>query len=218
LYLGINLKRYEDGGGSKKLQKYRDEYRAMMFDADSSNVNEVQRFIDYYGKYDPDNLMDDARLRLLQVKKNSELADYRKQFNAARSSADFIGFISLYGKNDPDGLVSQARAKLKIAEANESKQWQQWQLEEQERQRRQEAQRKEEAAKQAKLEAWRKSIKVGDDTFCGPVIEVRQPMVRISIKVPLAGYPSEAWLKSSELYPDWMAGCRNVNGQIRPMF
>lgn len=69
------------------------------------------------------------------------------------------------------------------------------------------------AAEQKKLTAFRKSLKIGDDTFCGPVIEVRYPMIKIAVSAQLPGYTSEAWLKASEVYPA-QYGCRNENGRL----
>jgi len=65
--------------------------------------------------------------------------------------------------------------------------------------------------------AWSENIKPGDDTFCGPIIEVNGPMIKIAIRVQLPGYPSEAWLKRTELYPPSVT-CRNINGNLHPVF
>lgn len=67
----------------------------------------------------------------------------------------------------------------------------------------------------AQLNKWRKSLRIGDDTFCGPVIEVRQPMIKIALNAQLPGYGNEAWLKMSEIFPA-SAGCRNYNGHLSP--
>lgn len=79
-----------------------------------------------------------------------------------------------------------------------------------------------EATKQRELieksrAAWSKNIELGDDTFCGPVIQVNGPMIKIAIRVQLPGYPSEAWLKRTELYPPSVT-CRNINGNLHPVF
>lgn len=68
-------------------------------------------------------------------------------------------------------------------------------------------------AEAKKVLAWRKTLQVGSDTFCGPVIEVRHPMVKIFISVQLQGFGNEAWLKSSDIFPPEY-GCRNVNGRL----
>ncbi len=70
-----------------------------------------------------------------------------------------------------------------------------------------------EAARQNKF---RKALKIGDDTFCGPVIETRQPMIKIAVNAQLQGFASEAWLRSSQVFtPEY--GCRNVNGRLSPI-
>lgn len=66
-----------------------------------------------------------------------------------------------------------------------------------------------------RLSKFRKNLKLGDDTFCGPVIDMRGPMVKVAVNAPLQGYASEIWLKSSEIYsPEY--GCSNRNGRISP--
>ncbi|PKB24405.1 hypothetical protein [Janthinobacterium sp. 64] len=76
----------------------------------------------------------------------------------------------------------------------------------------QEAERQRQAEAK-KVLAWRKTLQVGSDTFCGPVIEIRHPMVKIFISVQLQGFGNEAWLKSSDIFPPEY-GCRNVNGRL----
>lgn len=68
---------------------------------------------------------------------------------------------------------------------------------------------------QKELVQWRSKVKAGDDTFCGPVIEVKWPMIRIALRVQLSGYGNDAWLKAAEVYPP-SYGCRNVNGRLTP--
>lgn len=63
---------------------------------------------------------------------------------------------------------------------------------------------------------FRKTLKIGTDTFCGPVIELRRPMVKIAVNVQLQGFGTEAWLKESQIYPAY-CGCRNINGQLSPL-
>jgi len=60
---------------------------------------------------------------------------------------------------------------------------------------------------------WRRTLAVGSSTFCGAVIELRGPMVKIAVNTLLPGYPSEQWLKIDEVYPAHL-GCRNRNGVL----
>lgn len=68
----------------------------------------------------------------------------------------------------------------------------------------------------AALAAWRKSLKVGDDTFCGPVIEIRGPMFKLALNAQVPGFSSEPWLKFDQIFPP-AAGCRNVQGHLSPL-
>ena len=66
---------------------------------------------------------------------------------------------------------------------------------------------------QQRLAQWRKKLQIGDDTHCGPIIEVRRPMFKLALNAQIKGFSSESWLKESELFtPDY--GCRNVNGRL----
>jgi len=71
------------------------------------------------------------------------------------------------------------------------------------------------AKEEARLIAWRKTLSIGSDTFCGPVIELRSPMVKIAVNAQLAGFGSEAWLKAPQVFPPEY-GCLNTNGRLAP--
>lgn len=63
-----------------------------------------------------------------------------------------------------------------------------------------------------KLAAFRKSLREGDDTNCGPVIELKGRLVKVAFAV--ANYGNEHWIKREQvLSPDY--GCRFVNGQYQ---
>ncbi len=76
-----------------------------------------------------------------------------------------------------------------------------------------EAQRQ--AREAAMLAEFRRSLKVGDSTFCGYVIESRPPMIRLALNTLLPGYPSEVWVRVTEVFPPTY-GCLNRNGRISP--
>jgi len=66
------------------------------------------------------------------------------------------------------------------------------------------------------VEDWRRQVKEGEDTFCGPVIEMKGNMLRLALNAPLQGYSNEIWVKKSDAYPPEF-GCRNVNGRVSPL-
>jgi len=76
-----------------------------------------------------------------------------------------------------------------------------------------ERQRQVEQAKERKrLADFRKSLREGDDTNCGPVIEAKGKLVKVSFAI--ANYGNEHWVKREQiLSPDY--GCRFVNGQYQ---
>ncbi len=179
---------------------YREEFERAI------SVVALRRFIEKYRDRDPDNFVLVAMARVQHLENEEALQKlqvYRDKFAQAKLSREIRAFIQLYESNDPDGLVPRAMQHLKEAE----------------RQERIAAQVEAErlARESAELAKWRAGLKSGDDTFCGPVIEVKQPMVRIALKVQLPGYAGEQWLKGSEVFPQ-QAGCSNTNGRLAPAY
>ncbi len=66
-------------------------------------------------------------------------------------------------------------------------------------------------AKAAEWTAWRKTIAIGSETNCGPIIAMRGPMIEIGVPAQLrgAGDPAQIWLKREQLYP---AGALDYGG------
>jgi Protein of unknown function (DUF1566) len=73
---------------------------------------------------------------------------------------------------------------------------------------------REQVQERKKLAAFRKSLRDGDDTNCGPVIEVKGKLVKVAFAV--ANYGNEHWVKREQiLSPDY--DCRFVNGQYQSL-
>lgn len=116
--------------------------------------------------------------------------------------------------DDPDNLMPQALQKRSVFEKAEAKE-----------NARLEAERKREEAKLAKeesirmaaerrqLDSFRKSLKEGDETNCGPVIQTKNKLVQISFAV--ANYGNEHWIRRDMIFPSGY-GCRFINGQYQP--
>lgn len=121
---------------------------------------------------------------------------------------------TLWSEVDFDSLAEKAMAKYKIAKEKEDR-------EAAERKRAQEAvtaKLRAEAEAQAQVEetrikAWRRTLKIGDDTFCGPIIEVRFPMIKLALNAQIQGFTSEPWLKVNDTFPPEY-GCLNRNGKL----
>ncbi|UYM16267.1 hypothetical protein [Endozoicomonas euniceicola] len=141
--------------------------------------------------------------------KSDAVAKYSKKqksdFNLSVTSYQIGKFIEKYESLDQLSLIPKAKVKLKKALADEEKR--RVIAAEKERLKRQK--------EQEQLARWRASVKSGDDTFCGPIIEVNQSMIKIAVRAQLQGYGNEAWLKRSELYPS-SKGCLNQNGRLYP--
>lgn len=83
---------------------------------------------------------------------------------------------------------------------------------------RDEAQLKLQQQREVKTREFRSKLAIGSDTFCGPVIAIRHPMVQIAVNAPLPGFSAEPWLKLEDVYPADIAGCKNSNGRLTPSF
>jgi len=193
-----------------KLTNYREEFER------SKTAEQYRLFIEKYRDADPDGLVAMAESKSIElegVEKARQLEEYRRHYAVAKSSHDLQAFIQRYESNDPDNLIPKARQGLKAAEREEMRLAQEADARAK-KQAAAEAERKQRAA--AALASWRGKLRIGDDTFCGPVIELRQPMIKIAIRAQLPGYASETWLKAGEVFPpDY--GCENVNGRLRPV-
>lgn len=199
----------QQSGLAEMIQEDRLRHHRATF-ASANIIPKLQTWIrTYKGIYDPEGLVAQAELRLAALlqeqdaqKQQQKLAAYRSNFQRIRTAEEIRTFITKYSDDDPDKLIPEARTKLLAIQEEERK----LELVEREHQRKTET----------RLNAWRKSLKIGDDTFCGPVIEVKPPMLKIAVRNQLPGYASEQWLKASEVYP-LTSGCSIVNGTLYPM-
>jgi hypothetical protein len=62
-------------------------------------------------------------------------------------------------------------------------------------------------------DSFRKSLKEADDTNCGPVIEVKEKLVKVSFAVK--EYGNEHWIKRDQIFPTGY-DCRFNNGEYQP--
>jgi TPR repeat protein len=63
------------------------------------------------------------------------------------------------------------------------------------------------------LPQFRKSLKEGDETNCGPVIEVKNKLIKVAH--PVADYGNEHWIRREQIFtPEF--GCSFYNGQYAP--
>lgn len=154
------------------------------------------------------------------VNKKSIMVSYRenelKCYAQLKTKDQFEEFINLYAQNDLSDSVPEAKKKL--AEILSQERLEQEQIAK-ERRLREERIAKERMLKKKRIAEqvveWREQVKSGDDTSYGPIIEVKQSMVRVSLRTVLPGYPADVWLKRVEIYPVG-AGCLNRNGRLSP--
>lgn len=70
-------------------------------------------------------------------------------------------------------------------------------------------------AENSRLTQFRSKLKLGDETHCGPIIEIRGPMIKVAVKAQIQGFASEGWLKINNIYtPEY--GCFNNHGTLLP--
>ncbi|MDI4654262.1 MULTISPECIES: hypothetical protein [Pseudoalteromonas] len=161
---------------------------------------------------------------IAQLKNHDYLIEAR---NNARAYAltttndidELSDIINKYKGDDLDGLVADAEVRLSRLMKEK------YEREEQEKARIAMKQKQERIAKQRKkeqerlaLSSWRKSLKVGDNTFCGRIIETNnnRTMYKLALSAKLSGYGSEQWVHINELYQPWR-GCSNKNGHLSPL-
>ena len=130
---------------------------------------------------------------------------------------DLESRVGIFG-TDPDGLLAIVDRKLKPILEKEKAELERKQAIEKANQEKLAAQRAKEEAAQRKKEqrqvsSFRKSIKEGDDSNCGPVLEVKSKLIKVAF--PVESYGNEHWVKRNEIFP---AGyqCQFVNGQYIP--
>lgn len=161
-----------------------------------------------------------------QVKVAFEVNSDKKllqQFIIKRNPAD----PNNWGTMDFDGLVPKAQQMYIARDARDEaagKERERLRAENAEKERKAEAVQQAKAAAELaaaqkaeaqRLVAWRRTLKIGDDTFCGPVIEIKSTMLKIAVRPQLQGFGNEAWLKASEVFPE-AYGCYNRNGRLFP--
>lgn len=154
----------------------------------AATIDELTDFVRYYRNSDVLSLVDEA-----DRKRNSLIAARQnEQFDAIRTDNELTAFINTYANHDPANLVPRARVIQQ----------------ERIRARREQI--------QAQLASFRESLSVGDNTFCGRVIQKRgSNMFEISLTARLQGYPSTVWLHSDEIFMPH-SGCVNRNGNVSP--
>lgn len=146
---------------------------------------------------------------------------YLKDYSAASSIALLNRFIQDYGSNDPDNLVPAAREKSaqltieqnKLSELNRR----QRQARIEEEKARREKELAEQAVRQQKRETevaqYRKGLKIGDRTNCGPIIEMKIDLLKVYF--PVSNYGNEHWIDRSTAFPPNYS-CSFFNGRYMP--
>jgi hypothetical protein len=151
-------------------------------------------------------------------------AEYLLLFKNISKSADASKFASIYANDDPDNLIPQAEVLARDLKENEdSKVIAATKLEDE--QRRLDLIKKSEqkelaaevlrlteiATKKARAEhkirslAFRKNIKLGDESHCGMVVDQKLPLVKIQTMV------GERWFRLEQLYENGSAPCNFFN-------
>lgn len=101
----------------------------------------------------------------------------------ARDAGALKRYIAKYENTDPEGLVPKARQRLAKLEQDDARRKKEGEMKLAEAA----------AAREREMAGWRKALKVGDDSSCGLIIEVRPPIAKVQL---LSG---ERWLKINDL-------------------
>lgn len=176
--------------------------------------------------------LDRVREKKVTVERERFTKAYRNTFASAKMSSQFDAFVRKYSGNDPENLVPQAimrRDELSLREAEERKRRETEEAAWREAQAKAEAARRETQAKaeeerrqyeqdqrrqrMAKVESFRRVIRVETETNCGPVLEIRGALVKVYS--PVANYGNEHWIRKEQVFPP-AYGCRFFNGNYEP--
>lgn len=152
-------------------------------------------------------------------KPNNRLVDFRT-IATSTSIPQLSTFISERGNDAPEKLVVNAKVVLANLIAERDKEVarakaeaiQKARLEAKEDAARKKSEEVKKATEHRQLSSFRKSLRDGDETNCGPIIEVKGKLVKISF--PVANYGNEHWIHRDEILPAGY-GCHFVNGQYQ---
>ncbi len=173
----------------------------------ATSITDLERWVrKFKGGYDPDNLVATAEQQITAFNEEKaaeaeqqRMATYRRSFETAASSFFLQSFIREYSTNDPENLVPKAKEKLVKATA----------IETEETESKKERIRLAADRDAAHLNAWQKTLKTGDESNCGLVIEVKRPIAKIQTA------SGERWLKVEQLYPHGTQACGQDEGGAR---
>lgn len=124
-----------------------------------------------------------------------EREKYKNTFARAVSVDQWDDFIRKYTDNDPDRLVPLAIERRAVALKKERDD--------------RSSQAKIVQERIAKVDQFRRSLKLGSETNCGPVVEIKDSLIKVYF--PVSNYGNEHWLRREALFPN-SYGCRFLNG------
>lgn len=181
---------------------------------------------DYWAKIDAELKVkkEAAALTANKAAEEKETLEYQANKSAlenAKTTSDVDKIISSLKwrlnngihKDDPDNLLelaSQKRSVFEEAEAKENARLDAERKREEAKLAKEESIRK--AAERQQLASFRKVLKEGDETNCGPVIQIKSKLVQISFAV--SNYGNEHWIRRDMIFPSGY-GCRFINGQYQ---
>ena len=126
-------------------------------------------------------------------------SDYLFAFNSISKSADAIQFIANYKEDDGDDLIPRAKELAAELEAKEKElQLEMARTNEAERQ-------KHNADNRSTTNAFRAKVKLGDESHCGMIIDLKLPLVKVQTMV------GERWYRLEQIYPRGNAPCQFYN-------
>ena len=172
----------------KEFAQVHDSY-AEPFGRASSQINS------YYAG-ERERLAKEAEKRLAALKEQSISAS-QASFDRAHRSSDWRQLVSaLEATADPGGILIASKEQLTVAlkaeddeRAAEQRRIAQWTV-------KQDEERRKFALEVARF---RKGLKVGQQSNCGPIIELKADLVKVAMPIP--EYGTEHWVRSGILYP-----------------
>jgi hypothetical protein len=155
----------------------------------SHSSEQLKGFIKKYSNKDLAGLITQAKNKYNQV----FIKEEENTFEKVISISDMTAFIKKYKNEDLAKLVTRAEiSRNESIQAHKDKVL-------------------------VKLQAWRKTLKVGDKTFCGYIVDKNDAMIKIALNAKLAGYANEEWVHLDDTF-EVNSSCINRNGHVSPRY
>jgi hypothetical protein len=198
----IFIQKYKDQDVAKLISKAEMKLREAIEREENEDFKLISThivalgFIHKYKSQDFANLIPKATVLADQLYKKEEVVlnkaierEQNKDFKLISTSNMAVNFIKKYLDQDFANLISKATELMQQLSVKE----------------------------EIELKKWQSALNVGDNTFCGYIVQINGPMLKIAVIAELRGFGSEKWLHKKFIYPP-KYGCQNSKGELSTLY